>query len=121
MALCEERADAWRGTGVVVHAMHPGWSDSPGIREAVPGFLRAIGRILRTPQEGTDTLVWLASADEPAATSGQLWLDRRPRAIHRLARTADSRVERRYLLEECARLAEAGDAALAGGTPPGVR
>jgi dehydrogenase/reductase SDR family member 12 len=113
MALCEERADAWRGTGVVVHAMHPGWSDSPGIREALPGFLRAIGPILRTPQEGP--------ADEPTATSGQLWLDRRPRAIHRLARTADSRVERRYLLEECARLAGAGDAALAGGTPPGVR
>ena len=70
VALCEEWADAWRGTGVVVHAMHPGWSDSPGIREALPGFSRAIGPILRTPQEGTDTLVWLASADEPAATSG---------------------------------------------------
>jgi dehydrogenase/reductase SDR family member 12 len=120
MALCEEWADAWRGTGVVVHAMHPGWSDSPGIREALPRFSRAIGPILRTPQEGTDTLVWLASAKEPAAISGQLWLDRRPRAIHRLARTADSRVERRFLLEECARLA-GPDPALAGGTPPGVR
>jgi dehydrogenase/reductase SDR family member 12 len=105
MALCLEWADAWRGRGVVVHAMHPGWSDSPGIREALPGFSRVIGPILRTPAEGVDTLLWLASAPEAAATSGRLWLDRRPRPIHRLARTAESRVERRFLVAECARLA----------------
>lgn len=104
MALCQEWADRWRGSGIVVHAMHPGWSDSPGIREALPGFSRLIAPILRTPEEGTDTLVWLASAPEPARTSGQLWLDRRPRPIHRLARTVDSAVERRFLLAECARL-----------------
>ena len=118
MAICEEWADALRGSGIVVHAMHPGWSDSPGIRDALPGFSRAIGPILRTPEEGVDTLVWLASASEVAATSGRLWLDRRPRPIHRLARTRDSRVERRYLLAECARLAGLEHPALAGG---GVR
>jgi dehydrogenase/reductase SDR family member 12 len=105
MALCEEWADRLRGSGIVVHAMHPGWSDSPGIRDALPGFSRLIGPILRTPEEGVDTLVWLASAGEPAATSGQLWLDRRRRPIHRLARTRDSRVERESLLEQCAALA----------------
>jgi NAD(P)-dependent dehydrogenase (short-subunit alcohol dehydrogenase family) len=105
MALCQEWADAWRGSGVVVHAMHPGWSDSPGIREALPGFSRAIAPILRTPAEGVDTLLWLASAREPAATSGRLWLDRRPRPVHRLARTVESRVERRFLVSECSRLA----------------
>ena len=105
MAICEEWADELRGTGIVVHAMHPARSDSPGIREALPGFSRLIGPILRTPEEGIDTLVWLASAGEAAATSGQLWLDRRPRPIHRLARTRDSQVERRFLLAECARLA----------------
>jgi dehydrogenase/reductase SDR family member 12 len=104
MALCEEWAERLRGTGIVVHAMHPGWSDSPGIRDALPGFSRLIGPILRTPEQGVDTLVWLASAGEPAATSGQLWLDRRARPIHRLARTRDSRVERQSLLDQCARL-----------------
>jgi NAD(P)-dependent dehydrogenase (short-subunit alcohol dehydrogenase family) len=105
MALCEEWAAQLRGSGIVVHAMHPGWSDSPGIRDALPGFSRVIGPILRTPAEGVDTLLWLASASEPAATSGQLWLDRRPRPPHRLARTRESAVERRSLLEQCAALA----------------
>ena len=105
MAICEEWADRLRGSGIVVHAMHPGWSDSPGIRDALPGFSRLIGPILRTPEEGVDTLLWLASAGEPAATSGLLWLDRRPRALHRLARTRDSRVERASLLTQCADLA----------------
>jgi NAD(P)-dependent dehydrogenase (short-subunit alcohol dehydrogenase family) len=106
MALCLEWADLLRGSGVVVHAMHPGWADSPGIRKALPGFSRALGPLLRTPEEGSDTLVWLASAREPAATSGQLWLDRRPRTLHRLARTRESKVERDYLLATCAGLAE---------------
>jgi dehydrogenase/reductase SDR family member 12 len=104
MALCLEWADLWRGSGIVVHAMHPGWADSPGIRAALPGFSRMLGPLLRTPEQGSDTLVWLASAPEPAATSGLLWLDRRPRPLHRLTRTRDSKVERDYLLAECARL-----------------
>jgi dehydrogenase/reductase SDR family protein 12 len=112
MALCLEWADLLRGSGVVVHAMHPGWADSPGIRAALPGFSRALGPLLRTPEEGSDTLVWLASAREAAATSGQLWLDRRPRGLHRLARTRESKVERDYLLATCAELAGV-DAALA--------
>jgi NAD(P)-dependent dehydrogenase (short-subunit alcohol dehydrogenase family) len=105
MVLCEEWASRLRGSGIVVHAMHPGWSDSPGIRDALPGFSRVIGPILRTPAEGVDTLLWLASASEPAATSGQLWPDRRARPLHRLARTRESAVERRSLLEQCAALA----------------
>jgi dehydrogenase/reductase SDR family protein 12 len=104
MAICQEWADQLRGSGIVVHAMHPGWADSPGIRTALPGFSRLLGPLLRTPEEGSDTLIWLASAPEPAATSGRLWLDRRPRALYRLARTRDSKVEREFLLEECARL-----------------
>jgi dehydrogenase/reductase SDR family protein 12 len=120
LAICQEWAETLRGSGIVVHAMHPGWSDSPGIRDALPGFARAIGPILRTPEEGVDTLVWLASSAQAAATSGLLWLDRRPRPIHRLARTRDSRVERRSLLAECARLARVEWPALAAGGVPAV-
>jgi NAD(P)-dependent dehydrogenase (short-subunit alcohol dehydrogenase family) len=113
VAICQEWAETLQGSGIVVHAMHPGWSDSPGIRDALPGFSRAIGPILRTPEQGVDTLVWLASAAQAAATSGLLWLDRRPRPIYRLSRTRDSRVERRFLLAECARLAGLESPALA--------
>jgi NAD(P)-dependent dehydrogenase (short-subunit alcohol dehydrogenase family) len=120
MAICQEWAESLRGSGIVVHAMHPGWSDSAGIRDALPVFSRAIGPILRTPEEGVDTLVWLASSAQAEATSGLLWLDRRPRPIHRLARTRDSRVERRFLLAECARLARVERPALAAGGVPAV-
>lgn len=70
------RAD---GVGVQFHAMHPGWADTPGIRDALPGFADLIGPVLRTADEGADTICWLAAAPEGAAMTGAFWLDRRPR------------------------------------------
>jgi dehydrogenase/reductase SDR family protein 12 len=87
VALAEEWTRHLLGTGVTVNAMHPGWADTRAIREALPGFSRIVGPLLRTPEEGADTIVWLASAPEPAELSGQFFLDRRPRAKHRLRRT----------------------------------
>ena len=46
-----------------------------------------IGPLLRTPEEGADTIVWLAAAPDAAGLSGLFFLDRRPRAKHRLRRT----------------------------------
>jgi dehydrogenase/reductase SDR family member 12 len=83
-------AEEWTrllGTAVAVNAMHPGWADTPGLRGALPGFTRVVGPLLRTPEEGADTIVWLAAAPEAAAGSGLFYLDRRPRAKHRLRRT----------------------------------
>lgn len=72
---------------VVFHAVHPGWADTPGVRTSLPTFRRLTGPLLRTPAQGADTMVWLAADDEPAGSSGQFWLDRRPRALHRLPTT----------------------------------
>ena len=69
---------------VVFHAMHPGWADTPGIRASLPRFHHLMGPLLRTPDEGADTAVWLASAPEATASSGRFWHDRRTRAEHRL-------------------------------------
>jgi dehydrogenase/reductase SDR family member 12 len=74
-------------TGVTVNTMHPGWADTPGIRTALPGFSRVLGPLLRTPEEGADTIAWLAAAPEAGAQSGLFFLDRRPRSKHRLRRT----------------------------------
>ena len=52
------------GSGVAFHAMHPGWADTPGVRDALPGFARVMGPFLRTPEQGADTIVWLAAAPE---------------------------------------------------------
>ena len=87
VVLAEEWTRRLLGTAVAVNAMHPGWADTPGLRGALPGFTRVVGPLLRTPEEGADTIVWLAAAPEAAADSGLFYLDRRPRAKHRLRRT----------------------------------
>lgn len=79
-------AERYGAKGITVHAMHPGWVDTPGIADALPGFHRLIGPLLRTPAEGADTAVWLA-ATRPAPPTGLFWHDRRPRPTHRLRRT----------------------------------
>jgi NAD(P)-dependent dehydrogenase (short-subunit alcohol dehydrogenase family) len=86
-------ADA--GTDVAVNAMHPGWADTPGLAEALPGFHRRMRPILRTPAEGADTIVWLATRAN--AGGGQLYLDRRPRPFDRLPSTRLKAADRRRL------------------------
>lgn len=84
VALNEEWARRFADSGVVFHAMHPGWADTPGVAESLPAFRRITGPFLRTPEEGADTIVWLASADEPARRNGVFWLDRAPRRTVKL-------------------------------------
>jgi len=87
VALAEGWTRHLRGTGVTVNTMHPGWADTPGLRTALPGFSRIVGPLLRTPEEGADTIAWLAAAPAPSAQSGLFFFDRRARAKHRLRRT----------------------------------
>jgi dehydrogenase/reductase SDR family protein 12 len=94
------------GTGVVVHAMHPGWSDTPGIQSSLPGFYRATRPLLRTPAEGADTIVWLGAAAEPARASGGFWHDRRTRPTDILSRTKVTEQERESVWAQCAQLAD---------------
>ena len=85
--LVEEWTRELLDTGITANAMHPGWADTPGLRTALPGFSRFVGPLLRTPEEGADTILWLAAAPDVASLSGLFFLDRRPRAKHRLRRT----------------------------------
>jgi dehydrogenase/reductase SDR family protein 12 len=45
--------------------------------------------ILRSPDEGADTIVWLATADRRLLGSGRFWHDRRPRSVSRLPWTRE--------------------------------
>ena len=87
VVLAEEWTRHLLETGVTVNTMHPGWADTPGIRTALPAFSRILGPLLRTPEEGADTIAWLAAAPEAKSQSGLFFLDRQPRAKHRLRRT----------------------------------
>jgi dehydrogenase/reductase SDR family member 12 len=89
---------------VVFHALHPGWVDTPGVQSSLPRFHRFTKPLLRTPDQGADTLVWLAADDgEPVRTSGEFWFDRDRRRTHRLASTrrSDTSQHRLELWEWC--------------------
>jgi NAD(P)-dependent dehydrogenase (short-subunit alcohol dehydrogenase family) len=102
--LTEMWAQRLAGSGVTVHAMHPGWADTPGIRSSLPGFYRVTRPLLRTPAEGADTIVWLGAAAEPALRSGLFWHDRRPRPVYLLPRTRETPAERASLWAQCVAL-----------------
>jgi dehydrogenase/reductase SDR family protein 12 len=104
VTLAEGWAKRLRNDGIVVHAMHPGWADTPGLETGLPGFRTLLGPILRTPQEGADTIVWLAAAEEPRRSTGRFWLDRRPRSTRKLVRSGATPEERARLWALCERL-----------------
>ena len=59
--------------------MHPGWVNTPDVAAALPGFYQAMQPILLTPEQGADTIVWLATMPPERLGSGRFWHDRRPR------------------------------------------
>ncbi len=73
---------------VQFHSMHPGWADTPGVRDSLPRFHRLTRPILRSPAQGADTIVWLAAVPTIPAPNGSFWLDRRPRGTVRMPGTA---------------------------------
>ena len=98
---------AGAGVDVAVDAMHPGWADTPGLAEALPGFYRHMRPLLRTPAEGADTIVWLATRSR--AGSGRLYLDRRPRPFDRVPSTRLTAADRRRLWNAVMELSESPD------------
>lgn len=94
---------------VVFHAMHPGWADTPGVEASLPTFRKVMGPLLRSADQGADTLVWLVADDEATTSSGDFWLDRRRRSIHKLPTTkkTDTPERRAQLWEYVEQLADA--------------
>ena len=60
--------------------MHPGWVDTLGVRDSLPGFRKVFKPVLRTAADGADTALWLA-ATRPEIGEG-IWLDRHRDAEH---------------------------------------
>jgi len=64
-------------------SMHPGWADTPGVQESIPGFRRVTAPILRSASEGADTIAWLAAVSPLPKASGTFWSDREVRPTHK--------------------------------------
>ena len=76
----------WSPHRLGLYATHPGWADTPGVVDSLPGFHKVMGPLLRDPESGAETTVWLAGVS-PRPPSGGLWHDRRERPIHLLRKT----------------------------------
>jgi NAD(P)-dependent dehydrogenase (short-subunit alcohol dehydrogenase family) len=111
MILTEEWAKRWQGDAISVNAMHPGWVDTPGVVNALPEFYRVTKRVLRTPEQGADTITWLAAAKEAGPVSGKFWLDREQHPSHLSKRTIETQSQRDELLQALAALIKSTAAA----------
>ncbi len=101
VTLTEMWAERFGDLGIRFHSMHPGWAATPGVDASLPTFAKVVGPLLRTPEQGADTLVWLAADAAALDSNGRFWLDRRPRSIHKLptTRRTDTPERRRELWE----------------------
>ncbi len=85
VVLAEQLAAALEGPDdPVVHSMHPGWAATPGITDSLPGFSKLVRPILRSADEGADTIVWLAASDLAGRGTEGFWHDRKVRPTHYL-------------------------------------
>jgi NAD(P)-dependent dehydrogenase (short-subunit alcohol dehydrogenase family) len=109
----------WRSDprGVDYYVMHPGWATTPGVERSLPAFNQLLGPILRTPAEGADTALWLASTRPPQRSETGLWFDRALRGEHLLLGTRGGADEEALV----AYLAEALERARGHGTEPARR
>lgn len=117
--LLDERV---RGGTMTWSAMHPGWADTPGVRTSLPRFRRTMQLMLRSPDEGADTIVWLAVCRRLRGQSGRFWFDRRAVSTHVL-RTQETPADRAALwaaLERWSGVTE-GELARSGVRPGGTR
>jgi dehydrogenase/reductase SDR family protein 12 len=102
VVLAGEWARRWASSNVASYAMHPGWVATPGLSLGMPAFDR-LGPLLRRPEEGADTAVWLATGGARPAVTG-FWHDRHRRSEHYLpwTRHGEGSDEGRLLWEWCA-------------------
>jgi NAD(P)-dependent dehydrogenase (short-subunit alcohol dehydrogenase family) len=109
VVLTEMWAEGLADSGVVVHAMHPGWAKTPGVRRSLPRFNRIMKPLLRSARQGADTIVWLGAAGEPLESTGQFWFDRQVAPVHlsdTTLETADDRLDLWDRLAELTGLSE---------------
>jgi NAD(P)-dependent dehydrogenase (short-subunit alcohol dehydrogenase family) len=107
--LTELWAERHHQRGPEFQSMHPGWADTPSVHRSLPTFYRVMRSRLRSPAEGADTAIWLASRELPDGLrdkqGGLFWFDRRPAPTHLVPWTQESQEERQRLWQICRDLA----------------
>ena len=99
-----ELAERLKGTGVTATCMHPGAVNTRfGTNNTGPMtvLFRLFKPFMRTPEQGADTVIWLASSPDVEGVSGRYYSDRKPIEPKRIANDPSAR---RRLWEESERL-----------------
>lgn len=102
--LNETWAERLRPHRITSNAMHPGWADTPVVARALPRFHALLGPVLRSWEQGADTIVWLAASRKVEGETGKLYFDREARKATLFARTAPSPGDHEKLWDACVRL-----------------
>ena len=89
-----ELADRLKGTGITANCLHPGgvgtnFGKNNGGPMAL--FFRAFKPFMRSPEQGADTLIWLASSPEVDGVSGKYFSDRKEIEAKKIAYDPDAR------------------------------
>lgn len=89
-----ELAERWRETGITCNALHPG-TIATGLYQKFLGLPKALGFVSRwwgrSPKNGAETSIYLATADEVAGQTGQYFRNCRPAAMNPMASDPDLR------------------------------
>ena len=105
VVITQQWAERLRGEGVVVQAMHPGWADTKGVQNWMPVFRALTRPIIRTPDQGADTIVWLGASPDALEPVGAFWHDRRTRSTtYLIGAREDDDDARREVWNACARI-----------------
>ena len=103
-----ELAERLEGTGVTATCMHPGAVNTrfgTNNRGPMTILFRLFKPFMRTPDQGADTVIWLASSPEVEGLSGRYYSDRKPLEPKKIA---NDPAARRRLWEESERLTGLG-------------
>ncbi len=77
---------AWRekyaGTKRNFYAMHPGWVNTASVNRSMPRFVALLKSVLRSHDQGADTIVYLADQKPKQQNADVIWFDRKERSAH---------------------------------------
>jgi dehydrogenase/reductase SDR family protein 12 len=74
----------FRSKKIDFYVMHPGWTKTQGVKDALPVFYKLQNVLLRSPYQGGETALWLVAERPPTSEDPDagVWFDHKVRPAH---------------------------------------